>query len=126
MGAMDTSNTMRRTRAENAAFVIAAVRALGIEPRPESRLMQMHRILTEAPGIIQPDAPAFATALEAERDMQLLGFVFDQQNPHRDRSDFRSLVKRMLSDSVLPQDNREESKGRNSQFELFVAAICQR
>lgn len=122
---MDCSSTGRRTRAENAAFVIAEIQALGIRLSPQSRLMHMHRVLTEAGGTIRPDDPDFDTALEAERDMQLLGFVFGQVNPHRDRRDFRSLVKRVLKDSVLPQHNRGESEGRDFQFELFVAAICQ-
>jgi len=116
---------MRRTRAENAAFVIAAVEALGLKLDPASRLMQMCRVLTEAKGTITPDGPSFPIALEAERDLQLLGFVFDQSNPHRARSDFKALVKRMLHDSVLPQNDRQESEGRDSQFELFIAAICQ-
>ena len=75
MDEMDTSNAMRRTRAENASFVIAAVRALGIEPHPQSRLMQMHRVLTEATKIIKPGDPDFEGALEAERDMQLAARV---------------------------------------------------
>ena len=125
MAEMDGSNTMQRTRAENASFVVAAVRELGIEPHPQSRLMQMHRVLTKATEIIQPDDPDFDTALEAERDMQLLGFVFDQPKVRDDHSDFQFLVKRMLNDSVLPQDNRTRSEGRDTQFELFVAAICQ-
>lgn len=122
---MDASRTTRRTRAEDARFVIAAVRAMGIEPHPQSRLMRMCRVLTRAAGIIEPDDPDFDTALEAERDMQLLGFVFDQSYAHGNQSDLQSLVERMLDDSVLPQDNREQSKGRDTQFELFVAAICQ-
>ena len=116
---------MRRTRAETASFVIDAIREVGIEPHPQSRFMQMHRVLTEDTGIIQPDDPNFETALEAERDMPLLGFVFDQSTAHRDRSAFQGLVKRMLDDCVLPQDSRAQSKGRDAQFELFIAAVCQ-
>jgi hypothetical protein len=116
---------MRRTRAENAAFVISSVEALGLKLDPASRLIQMYRVLTQAQGTIARDDPRFPAALEAERDMQLLGFVFDQSNPHRARSDFKAVVKRMLHDSVLPQHDRGESEGRDSQFELFIAAVCQ-
>lgn len=122
---MDTASTKQRTRAENASFVIAAVRGRGIEPHAQSRLMQMHRVLTEATRIIQPDDPGFDAALEAERDMTLLGLVFDQSTAHGDDLHFQSLIKHMLNDSVLPQDNRGQSKGRDTQFELFVAAVCQ-
>ena len=116
---------MGRTRAENASFVIAAVRVMGIEPHPQSRLMQMHRVLTEATRTIQSGDSGFDTALEAERDMTLLSFVFDQSNAHGDDLHFQSLIKHMLNDSVLPQDNRGQSKGRDTQFELYVAAVCQ-
>jgi len=40
--------------------------------------MQMHRVLTRAKGIIPRDHPDFETALEAERDLQVLAFVFEQ------------------------------------------------
>ncbi len=103
---MNTASTMQRTRAEDASFVIAAVGGLGIEPHPQSRLMQMHRVLTEATRTIQPDDPGFETAREAVRDMTLLGFVFDQSNAHGDDLHFQSLIKHMLNDSVLPQDDR--------------------
>jgi len=122
---MDPTSTIRRTREENATFVIDAIRELGITPHPQSRLMQMHTVLTEAAGIIHRDDPLFETALEAERDMQLLGFVFDQANANGDNGDFQTLVKRVLDDSVFPQDDRGQSKGRDFQFELFVAAVCQ-
>jgi hypothetical protein len=38
---------------------------------------------------------------------------------------FRGLIKLLLKDSVLPQDDKGESKGRDTQFELYLAAICQ-
>ena len=122
---MNPSSTTPRTLAESASFVIAAVRALGINPDPESRLMQMHRVLAGATTFFEPTHPDFDTVREAERDMQLLSFVFDQSNAQSDKSDFQDLVKRMLHDSVLPQDDRGRSEGRDSQVELYIAAVCQ-
>jgi hypothetical protein len=119
----DPENVMRRTRGENATYVIEQVRALGLDPHPTSRLMQMQRVLNR--GHVPFDDPDFMTALEAERDMQHLGFVFSQVNAHRDSPKFLQLVRDLLSDSVLPQDNRERSPGRDAQFELYLAAICQ-
>lgn len=115
---------MKRTRTENASYVVASVEALGLQVPGGSRLMQMHRVLTQQESIIQPDDPQFQTALEAERDLQVLGFVFDMAAAHPSDSKFHDLIKKVLSDSVLPQDNRNQSKGRDFQFELFVAAIC--
>lgn len=132
---------MRRTRAETASFVIASVKALGLHPHPQSRLMRMHRVLTEGDRIIRPDHPDFETALEAgrdlqvltdfdtaleaERDLQVLAFVFDTAAAQQNDIEFKRLVKHALKDSVLPQRDRTQSRGRDAQFELFVGAICQ-
>lgn len=112
-----------RTRGDNATYIIEQVRHLGLEPHPSSRLMQMHRVLNS--GFIPFEDPRFPTALEAERDLQQLGFVFDQLKAHRDDHEFKFLVKQALNDSVLPQKDREQSVGRNFQFHLYLAAVCQ-
>jgi hypothetical protein len=119
----DPENVMGRTRVENAAWVIEQLRGLGFNPPPGSRLSEMLRVFRR--GFIPSDDPDFLTALEAERDMQHLGFVFAQMAKHRDQPKLRELVKRLLSDSILPQHDRENSSGRDAQFELYVAAICQ-
>ncbi len=112
-----------RTRGENATYIIGQVQALGLNPHPTSRLMRMHDVLNS--GFVPFDDPRFSTALEAVRDLQQLGFVFDQLQTHRENDKFRALVKKTLKDSVLPQNDREQSVGRNSQFHLYLAAVCQ-
>jgi hypothetical protein len=124
MAAVDPENVLGRTRAENACFVIEQMRALvGFDPHLASRLMQMYRALSR--GYVPFGDPNFPAALEAERDMQQLGFIFSRVNPCRDHPVFRALLDRLLSDSVLPQDDRKESEGRDAQFELYIAALCQ-
>ncbi len=112
-----------RTRGENASYIIEQVRALGMNPHPTSRLMRMHDVLNS--GFVPFDDPRFSTALEAVRDLQQLGFVFDQLQTHHENDEFKTLVKKTLKDSVLPQNDREQSVGRNSQFHLYLAAVCQ-
>ncbi len=119
------SDSRGMTRTENAKFVIEHIRALSLSPNSQSRLMKMYSVLTNATGIIQPNDPEFETALEAERDFQILGFVFEQADIHSTDDEFQRLVKSTLNDSPLPQKDRDNSKGRDAQFELFVAAICQ-
>jgi hypothetical protein len=86
----------------------------------------MYRTLIDGSRpLILPTDPDFETALEAECDMQVLAFVFDVAAAHPADQKFCDLVKLALGDSVLPQNNRNQSKGRDFQFELFVAAICQ-
>lgn len=114
-----------RTRTENAEFVIEYIKALGFSLDPGSRLMRMHRVITDPAGFIPPEDSGFEIALEAERDLQVLGFVFEQAKMHPTDPEFLSLVWKVLKDSVLPQQDRGQSTGRDAQFELLVAAICQ-
>jgi len=107
-----------------AEFVIASIKGLGLQPPSESRLMQMYRVITSACGIIAPDALEFETALEAERDFQVLGFVLDVEAAHAADPRFREMLRVVVKDSVLPNQDRGQSKGRDTQFELFVAAVC--
>lgn len=114
-----------RTRREQSAFVIASIEATGVRVPRTSRLNRMHRLLmVEGEDIIRTDDPEFETALEAERDMQLLAFVFDQLGATEQNDTYRQLVRKLVDDSVLPQLDRTQSVGRNAAFELFVGAIC--
>lgn len=119
------SDSRGRTRTENAEFVIEHIKALGFLPNSQSRLMKMHSAMTNPAELIQPDDPEFETALEAERDLQVLGFVFEQADMHPIDAEFQRLMKNALKDSLLPQEDRGQSKGRDAQFEVFVAAVCQ-
>jgi hypothetical protein len=123
MSGANPENVLGKTRGENATYVMEQVRALGLDPHPTSRVMRMHGALTR--GHVAFNDPDFLTALEAERDMQHLGFVFSQVNVNHTSPKFMGLVRDLLHDSVLPQDNREQSPGRDAQFELYLAAICQ-
>ncbi len=113
-----------RTRQQLNAFVIASIEAAGVRVPPSSRLKRMHDLLVADEGMIEPSDPEFETALEAERDMQLLAFVFDQLAAAEPNDEYRRLVKKVVDDSVLPNHDRTQSVGRNAAFELFVGAIC--
>src|SRR5205085_1600737 len=102
---------------------IDQVRALGLIPQPGSRLIRMQQALNR--GYVPFDHPDFFMALEAERDMQHLGFVFNQVNANCNKPRFLKLVKDLLKDSVLPQNNTGNTPGRDAQLELYLAAICQ-
>lgn len=110
----------RRTRTEAAAYVMAEFREMGLEP--PSRVVEMHRVLSR--GDVPFDDPDFSTARESLRDLHQLVFIFEQLYIHRDNPRFRNVVKHLLNDSVLPQHDRD-SPGRDYQFHLYLAAICQ-
>lgn len=117
----DPKNGLTRTQA--AAYVVEQVRELGLNPNPSSRLMKMHKVLNREH--VPFDDPDFFIALEATRDIQHLRFVFDKAHAHCNDPKFRKVVERLLNDSVLPQQDPEKSPGRDAQFELYLAAICQ-
>jgi hypothetical protein len=99
---------------------MAQFRELGFEP--PSRVVEMHRVLSREN--VPFDDPDFPTALESLRDLDQLMFIFEQLHVHRDNPRFQGVVKHLLSDPVLPQHGKD-SPGRDRQFELYVAAICQ-
>ena len=117
---VDPQSLPRHTRTEAAAYVIAQFRELGVEP--PFRVAEMHRVLSR--GNVPFDDPDFLTALESLRDLHQLMFIFEQLHTHRDNPRFQKVVEHLLNDSVLPQYDKD-SPGRDRQFELYLAAICQ-
>jgi hypothetical protein len=117
---VDPDHLPRHTRTEAAAYVIGQFRELGLEP--PSRLVEMHRVLKR--GYVAFEDSDFFTALESLRDLHQLLFIFEQLGIHRDSPRFRNVVKHLLNDSALPQHD-QDSPGRDHQFELYLAAICE-
>jgi hypothetical protein len=109
-------------------FVIEAVEAHGVFVSPASRLGRMRAAITGSdritPRQVPADDPHFEIALEAMRDFQQLGFIFDQLAARQLPPDFRTRLRNLVADVALPQENLTDSKGRDAQCELYVAAIC--
>ncbi len=116
MTAVDPRQLPRHTRTEAAAYVIAQFQSLDLEP--PSRVSEMHRVLSR--GSIPFEDPDFFTALESQRDLHQLLFIFEQLGMHKDNPRFRNIVKHLLNDSALPQHD-QDSPGRDRQFELYLA-----
>ncbi len=114
----------RRTRPELSSFVIATIEAEGVRVPQSSRLRRMHDLYHSGLGTIEPTHPDYEIALEGERDMQLLAFAFDQLAQSESSDVYRGLLKKLVSDSVLPQNDRDNSPGRDAAFEIYVAAVC--
>jgi hypothetical protein len=113
-----------RTRPEISSFVIATIESEGIPVPQSSRLRQMHDLYHSGHGTIEPHHRDYETALEGERDMQLLAFAFDQLAQVHTSTAYRGLLKRLVHDSILPQKDRENSPGRDAAFEIYVAGVC--
>jgi hypothetical protein len=113
-----------RTRPELASFVIATIEAAGVPVPASSRLWRMRNIYRSGVATIEPEHPDFELALEADRDMQLLAFAFDQLAATELSDTYLDLLRKLISDSVLPQNDRTNSPGRDAGFEIYVGAVC--
>jgi hypothetical protein len=114
-----------RRRQELAKFVEESMSRLGAPLAPGSRLWQMHRLITESTEMLMREDPRFDIGLEAERDLQQVAYILDQQHAADGHPGLVERLKVLSLDSALPQLDRQQSKGRNVQFELYVAALCQ-
>ncbi len=103
--------------------VMQVVRDMGFDVSESSRLAQMRDLLNK--GFIKETDPEFERACEAYRDITLLKFAFDRLGTVADAAVLRGKVARLVKDSVLPQDDLADTPGRDTQSELYVAAVCQ-
>ncbi len=89
----------------------------------ESRFGKMYYALCNLDGsarpIVDQNDSNFEIAREAIRDVRQLEFVFDQLTTIP-----TFLMSKLIKDSDLPQKDRQNSPGRDTQLELFIAAIC--
>lgn len=115
---------MKRNLIDASAYVVERIQAYGCDLNAQSRYAMMNQILTH--GYLEPNHPQFNSALEAVRDVQVMEFVFDQLADCEPADVLRSLVRRAIKDSTLPEQELGNSAGRNAQCELYVGAICQK
>lgn len=111
-----------RTYANNAEYILQHLAAHWLRLPSDSRIKRQCNLMMQG-EVITPTSPSFEMAREGVRDLQVLGFILEQEEGHDD-PEFRRLAQIMLKDAVLPQDNKGNTKGRDAQFELFVTAVC--
>jgi hypothetical protein len=111
-----------RTRLEQAEYVVERVELLGISVKPGSRLWKMVRVLRG--GHLEFDDPDCKVALQSMTDLYQLGLIVDHMDDHRADRTFLAKVKTVLKDAALPGEGNDLSPGRDTQFELYLAAVC--
>lgn len=114
--------TATQTRVENAAYIIERIESLGIEVQPTSRVMVMLRTLEL--GYLPYDHPKFPIALQSVHDMYQLRLIVSQLDSQIENPEFKRRAKLMLKDATMPQDCGQNTPGRDTQFELYLAAVC--
>ena len=106
-----------------AEYVMTVVRSLEFDVSESSRLARM-RDLFRRTRVVKETDPDFELACEALRDITLLEFAFDQLSEAIPRESLQNKVQLLVKDAPLPQDDCADTLGRNTQSELYVAAIC--
>lgn len=116
---------MNRNNKERAEFVVQSFRDMDIRLRDSCRIMRYHNVFTKGKPDIEFGTSRFFLALEAMRELHMFEFIFDQANDPNDKT-FRKLVSKCIKDSALAEEDvrKERTPGRDSQFELYIAAAC--
>jgi len=121
---------MQRSLSEAATYVLGQFGRLGIEVPERSRIKTIYRSVCNddgsSRGLIQENDPDFDITREALRDFKQLEFFFDQIGDDARKDEYVSVLKKIAkdSDSVLPQDDEQDSPSRDAQAEAFVFAGC--
>ncbi len=115
---------MMRGLGEAAAYVREKFNDFELHPNPSSRLGMMFSLF-EKSDFIPEVSPEFELACEALCDITLLEFAFDQLTETHLLDSALEKLRLLLKDSPLPQDDGENTKGRDTQAEIYVASICQ-
>ncbi len=119
----------RRNRGDACAFVINKLESFGLRVDPSSRWGTLRRLFFakdgSSRGLIPFDDPDFEFAVEGQRDLNQISFVFDVL-PDDFLAANREKLRLLLRDPNLPQDAFKSSSGRDTQAELYIAAICWR
>ena len=108
------------TYQQQATFVIETLEKMGL-PTADTRLDSMNIVLEK--GHIPTDDPDFPIALEALLDLSMIAFVLNQLKELPQRK-LKAKLKLLVKDSPLLGPTQENSHGRDTQIELYIAAVC--
>ena len=119
---------MRRSLSEAATYVLERFEHYGIEVPAGSRFKRLYNAVCNddgsSRGYIPESDPHFESAREALRDISQLEFFFDQTAPDPEKDKYVAIIKRIIDDSVFPQEDMQNSHGRDAQAEAFAFAVC--
>jgi len=73
---------------------------------------------------IEPNDPSFHVAVESIRDLTIFGHIFDQLGADPGDTTYVKKVKEATKDSVFAHIDQTQSRGRDAQSELLLAANC--
>ena len=104
-----------------ASWVIRTLDHMGLNTAT-TRLDAMNRVLQR--GYIAPEDPDFPIPLEAMLDIPMMAFILDELGGI-DRTQLVAKLRLTLMDDPLLRKGQTNTLGRNTQSELYVAAVCE-
>lgn len=119
---------MTRSLSDAANYILEQFNRFGIEIPEDSRIKSMYDSVCEkdgsSRGLISEKDQNFNITREALRDFSQLEFFFDQIRSEEEEGKYTQILKRIIDDSVLPQNDEQNSPGRDAQAETFVFSVC--
>lgn len=116
-----------RSRKELLEFVLSQFALFEVAIRSGSRWWRIKSLYEANDGVpILRSNPDYDIAVEAERDLQVMAFIFDNIGDLKTDPEFLVQLQKCVSDSSLPQEDSDQSDGRNAQFHLLNIAICKK
>ena len=119
---------MGRSLSEAANYVLQQFESFGVSIPNSSRIKDTYRAICNddgsTRGLISEKDATFNEAREALRDFSQLEFFFEQIANKSQKADYRSIIQTIVDDSIFPQDDITDSRGRNTQAEVFAFAVC--
>jgi hypothetical protein len=91
-----------------------------------NRLLQQCKLYLETKCIIQQTHPDWLFFIQGLKDIQEYWFIIEILREKLLKTPFLKQFTRSLEDSILPRDSGDATPGRDTQFELFLAAIASR
>ena len=116
---------MRRTLQEAANFIAETLKEFDIVS--SNRFQKMIAPFASGNNTIEPEDKQFLAARAALRDLRILEFCIDNLRWNIDEAILKSKLQEVVKEPLSPADKPSGgTRGRNTQAELFVAAICQK
>lgn len=97
---------------------------LGISPH--NRISKLCKTMSESTRTIEKDDPEWPEAVQSQKDIQEYWFILHMLKERLCDAPFLDRLKRSLKDPPLPVESGDETLGRNTQFELLLAAVAVR
>ena len=110
---------------EASEYIMDVIRGFDFDPSESSRLARMRDLFRKTSFVPETSGQRFELAAQALRDVLRIAFAFEQLCDVLPDADLRRKIHRLVKDSPLPQDDKQNTPGRDAQSELFVAAVCQ-